>query len=277
MTDNVLVIGGTGFIGTRVCNRLDQKGFNVTAGSPSGDGTTKLNSDVETEITDILYHGSLNFDDFDKVVNLAGLSPLFEPSGASYEEIHVEGVQNIVDEALRANVNQLVHMSAYGASPDAETEYLRTKGEGQQLVTDSNLRTCVFRPSLVLGHGGELDNLMRRLRNLPMAVLPANPKFQPIAVDDVADIFAEAVERDSTGVYDIGGEQALTLKQLVKRKYPGKTVFITPDFTTRNGLKVAEYLPLPFGTDQYKSLKMDNSLENNQAGEFLDDFRPFSV
>jgi len=277
MTEEVLVIGGTGFIGTRVCNRLDEKGFEVTAGSPSGEDTTKLNSDIETEMVDILYHGSLNFDDFDKVVNLAGLSPLLEPSSVSYDEIHVEGVQNIVDEALRADVNQLVHMSAYGADPDAETEYLRTKGEGEELVTGSDLRTCVFRPSLVLGHGGELDNLIRRLRNLPVAVLPANPKFQPIAVDDVADIFTEAVERDSTGVYDIGGEQALTLKQLVKRKYPGKKVFIAPEFTTENSLKIAEYLPLPFGMDQYRSLKMDNSLENNQADRFLDEFRPFSV
>jgi len=277
MSEDILVIGGTGFIGTHVCNHLDDAGHNVTAGSPSGGETTKLNSGVETEMVDILYHGSLNFEDYSVVINLAGLSPLFEPSGVTYEEIHLEGVENIVDEAERADIKQFVHMSAYGANPEAETEYLRTKGEGQELVIDSRIESCVFRPSIVLGHGGELDSFLRGMRNLPVVLLPGNPCFQPIAVADVADIFVSAVENRSQGVYDISGDEVLSMKELVKRMYPKKRVVVIPDRISRTSLQVAEYLPLPAGIDQYRSLQMDNSLENNDARDFLEDFRPFSV
>jgi len=277
MSEDILVIGGTGFIGTHVCNHLNDAGHNVTAGSPNGEETTKLNSDVETEMVDILYHGSLNFEEYGVVINLAGLSPLFEPSGVTYEEIHLEGVENIVDEAERADIKQFVHMSAYGANPEAETEYLRTKGEGQELVIDSRIESCVFRPSIVLGHGGELDSFLRGMRNLPVVLLPGNPCFQPIAVTDVADIFVSAVENRPQGVYDIGGDEVLSMKELVKRMYPKKRVVVIPDRISRTSLQVAEYLPLPAGIDQYRSLQMDNSLENNDARDFLEDFRPFSV
>lgn len=152
MTEEILVIGGTGFIGTHICNRLVQKGFNVTAGSPEKKESKYLDSEVDIELVDITYHGSLNFEDYSIVINLAGLSPLFQPSEVTYQEIHVDGVKNIVEEAERTDLDYLIHMSAYGADPNAETEYLRTKGEGQQ---SGNL--CV--PSIP-GYGRR-----RRVRN----------------------------------------------------------------------------------------------------------------
>lgn len=278
MEERVLVIGGTGFIGAHVCNRLNQNGFEVVAGTrdPEEDNLI-LSSEVTTELTDILYHGSLNFEEFDVVVNLAGLSPLFQPSTVSYEELHVEGVENILDEAERSDIDHLVHMSAYGADPDAETEYLRTKGRGEELVKDSDIESCVIRPSLVLGEGGEFETFLDRVRKLPVAFLPGNPVFQPIDVDDVADIFLYAVENQVTGVYDIGGEEVLSMKELVQRRHPTKSVVVSPSVLTKTALQLAEYLPLPFGMDQYKALQTDNSVEENDAEKFLDSFRRVSV
>lgn len=278
MAEKVLVIGGTGFVGTRVCNILDDHGYDVVAGSPKPDDENyRLFTDVDIELVDILHPGSLKFDDYRTVINLAGLSPLFKPSGVSYEELHVEGVENILSEAERSDIDHLIHMSAYGADPEAETEYLRTKGEGEELVTDSDIETCVIRPSLVLGEGGEFETLLNRMRKLPVAFLPGNPVFQPIDVDDVAEIFLNATENQITGVFDIGGEEVLSLKDIVKRRYPSKTVIVSPSALTRIGLQTAEYLPLPFGIDQYRSLQMDNSLEENHAERFLDSFRKISV
>lgn len=278
MTEKVLVIGGTGFIGTRVCNRLDQNGFEVVAGTrePEED-TPHLSSDVDTVLANILYHGSLNFDSFDIVVNLVGLSPLFKPSGVSYEEVHVEGVENILDEAERSDIDLLVHMGAYGADPEAETEYLRTKGRGEELVKNTNLETCVIRPSLVLGEGGEFENLLDRMRKLPVVFLPGNPVFQPIDMDDVADIFLKVTEKQITGIFDIGGDEVLSMKDIVKRRYPRKPMTVSPSSLTRIGFQAASYLPLQFDMDQYRALQMDNSLEKNDAEKLLDSFRTVSV
>lgn len=278
MTEKVLVIGGTGFIGSHICNILDDHGYDVVAGTPNPDDENyRLFTDVEIELVDILHPGSLKFDDYSAVINLAGLSPLFKPSGISYEDLHVEGVENILSEAKRADIDHLVHMSAYGADPEAETEYLRTKGRGEDLVTDSDIETCVIRPSLVLGEGGEFESLLERMRKLPVAFLPGNPVFQPIDVDDVAEIFLKVSENQVTGVFDIGGEEVLSMNDIVKRRYPHKKVIVSPSALTRIGLQTAEFLPLPFGIDQYKSLNMDNSLEENDAEEFLDSFRRVSV
>lgn len=277
MTEEILVIGGTGFIGTHICNRLVQKGFNVTAGTPEKKESKYLDSEVDIELADITYPGSLNFEGYNAVINLAGLSPLFKPSGITYQQLHVDGVENIVKEAERSDTEHLLHMSAYGADPDAETEYLRTKGEGQQRVEDANLETCVIRPSLVLGRGGEFETLLSRLRMLPIAVLPGNPVFQPIDVDDVADIFGTGVENRKTGVYDIGGDEVLSMKDLVKRKYPRKPVVISPSWLTKTGLRLADSLPLPFGMDQFRSLQMDNSLEKNDSRDFIEELKRVNV
>lgn len=277
MTEEILVIGGTGFIGTRICNRLDEEGYNVTAGAPEKTESSYLNDNVSIEIADVTYQGSLKFEDYDVVINLAGLSPLFQPSGVSYHDIHVEGAENVVKEAQRSQVGYLIHMSAYGASPDAETEYLRTKGEGQKLVEESGLETCVFRPSVVLGEGSEFGRLLSRLRLMPVALIPGNPVFQPIEVEDVASIFAEAVEDRKPGVYDIGGDEVLAMKDLIKRKFPNKPVVVAPSTLTRLGLNFAEITPLPFGNDQFKSLNMDNSLERNDASDFLDELKIIST
>jgi uncharacterized protein YbjT (DUF2867 family) len=277
MSKEVLVIGGTGFIGTHVCNRLNKAGYNVTAGVSEKRESKYLDSEVDIELADITYQGSLKFGKYDTAINLAGLSPLFKPSDVSYYDIHVEGVENIIEEAERADLDHFIHMSAYGADPNAETEYLRTKGAGQKLVEDSELETCVFRPSIVLGKGSEFETLFSHLRRLPVAVLPGNPVFQPIDMADVADIFLYAVEKGLSGVFDIGGEEVLSMKDMVKRRFPDKPVLVSPSALTRIGLQTAEFLPLPFGIDQYKSLQMDNSLEKNDAEGFLDSFRRVSV
>src|SRR3989442_12857854 len=73
-----------------------------------------------------------------------------------FAEVNVAGVANVVAEARRAGVRRIVHMSALGADPASRYPYLRSKGEGQALVTGSGVPLALPRAPALLGGGGDL-------------------------------------------------------------------------------------------------------------------------
>ncbi|MGM0399106.1 MAG: SDR family oxidoreductase, partial [Halobacteriota archaeon] len=84
---NIIVTGGTGFVGTALCRELVERGHDVTAmaRSPEDDG---LPDGVDGVIGDVTDYDSIesDFEGKDVVVNLVALSPLFKPSGG--DEMH---------------------------------------------------------------------------------------------------------------------------------------------------------------------------------------------
>jgi NADH dehydrogenase len=100
-------------------------------------------------------------------------------------------------------------------------------------------------------------------------------RFQPIWIDDLTAMMAEAVEDDSHRgeIYDIGGPQVLTLAEVAKllHKSDGRSVRIlsVPMALAGIGLSVADPLPfIPLGTDQYRSLQFDNTTDRNDVDAF---------
>ncbi|MFB6265806.1 MAG: NAD-dependent epimerase/dehydratase family protein, partial [Candidatus Nanohaloarchaea archaeon] len=171
---DVAVIGGRGFVGTEVSKELE--GHDVTTVDPEVGGKDHISADI-TERESII--SALGQDDFDAVINLAGLSPMQEPRGVSYEAVHSEGAENVVDACRENGTERLVHMSALGADPDATTEYLRTKGEGKERVLNSGLETTVLEPSIIFDDGNELVRQARRFA--PSRVFPhLKTRIQPV-------------------------------------------------------------------------------------------------
>src|SRR2546430_245584 len=89
-----------------------------------------------------------------------------------FAEVNVAGVAHVVAEARRAGVRRLVHMSALGADPASPYPYLRSKGEGQSLVTGSGIPHVVLRPSLLFGEGDDFCPRLRIIRLFPILPLP---------------------------------------------------------------------------------------------------------
>jgi NADH dehydrogenase len=118
-------------------------------------------------------------------------------------------------------VKRLLHMSALGASPDAPSEYQRTKAKGEQAVLGAeDLHVTVFRPSVVFGPEDKfLNRFATMARFLPLLAVPCpNARFQPVYVGDVARAMAVALgDTETFGQrYDLGGPREYTLKQLVE-------------------------------------------------------------
>jgi NADH dehydrogenase len=275
----VLVTGGTGFIGEKLCRELDERGHDVTA-LARDPAEADLPASVERTTGDVTTYRSIEgaFEDQDIVVNLVALSPLFKPrGGASHESVHLGGTENVVRAAEEHGVSRIVQMSALGADPDGPTAYIRTKGRAEAVVRDSGLDWTLVRPSVVFGDGGEFVSFTKKLTPPYLAPLPGGGKtrFQPIWVGDLVPMLADCVEDDDHvgETHEIGGPEVLTLAEVAKlaRGAAGQSVTVlpVPMALAGVGLKVAGSIPgFPMGADQYRSLKFDNTTADNDADAF---------
>jgi NADH dehydrogenase len=229
-TQGVLVVGGSGFIGRHLLNRLAAQGIRATVPTRRRERAKHLIllPTVDVVEADVNAPGVLESlaRECDSVINLAGVlhsrpAASGKPYGEEFRQAHVELPQHIVNACRAAGVRRLVHTSALGASPDAPSEYLRSKAAGEAAVRAADdLAVTVFRPSVVFGPEDRFLNTFKRLA----AVFPVIPlacpeaRFQPVYVGDVAQAYARCLdERDAMGrSYDLAGPRVYTLREIVK-------------------------------------------------------------
>src|SRR4029079_6262195 len=129
----------------------------------------------------------------------------------------------IVNACRRAGVRTLLDLSALGADPNGPSEYLRSKGVGEQAVRAAeDLEVRVFRPSVIFGPEDRFLNLFARLAVFFPVLALGSPgaRFQPVYVGDVVSAMLAALESraHSTGTagkcYDLCGPREYTLRKL---------------------------------------------------------------
>jgi len=277
---DIIVAGGSGFIGCALCAELLERNHEVTALSRTPDEDS-LPADVGTAIGDVRAYDSIAdaFEGRDAAVNLVALSPLFEPSGGNemHDRVHRQGTEHCVEAAEAAGVDRFLQVSALGADPDGATHYIRAKGRAETAVRDSELDWTVLRPSVVFGDGGQFVGFMRTLTPPVLAPLPGGgeTRFQPLHVGDLVGMLADAIAEDTHigQTYELGGPETLTLADVVRlvRKSEGGSVRVVPVPMALAGLgtTVGGLLPgVPFGPDQYRSLQLDNTTDDNDIDAF---------
>jgi len=272
----VLLIGGSGFVGGWIANRLSARGIRVTIPTRHRDNTKQVILlptvyTVEADVHDPQVLASL-MHDVDAVINLVGIlhdGDSSQPYGKRFAAAHVELPRKILAAMKQAGVRRLVHMSALKAAVDAPSAYLRSKGEGEALVGAAmdQFDITVFRPSVIFGPGDSFLNTFATLLKL-FPVLPlggAGARFQPVYVGDVADAFAGCLgDRATFGqTYDLCGPRVYTLREMVE--YTGKLigrqrlVINLPDGLAKLQAGVLGLLPNPpMSPDNLRSMQVDN-------------------
>jgi len=289
---NVLVVGGSGFIGQNLCAELVDRGHDVTALARSPNDAD-LPAAVETVAGDVTDYESIEdaFEGQDAAINLVALSPLFKPSGGNemHDRIHRGGTEHCVRAAEEHGVERFVQMSALGADSNGPTHYIRSKGRAEEIVHDSSLDWVIVRPSVVFGEGGEFVPFTKKLKGMfapgvPLYPLPGGGKktrFQPIWVGDLVPMLVDTlVEDEHVGeTYELGGPEVLTLREVTDRVYEASDTSVSivplPMALAGIGLKTLGAVPgFPMGADQYRSLNFDNTTDDNDVAAFgfdLDD------
>ena len=215
--DEVLVTGGTGFIGARVCRALLARGWMprllVREGSEG-----KIPLDVRRrcritlgDVTDP--EAVINAaQSTDAIVHLVGIIREFPKKGITFEKLHVAATHNAIEAARFWKIPRIVHMSALGAKAGSPVAYFDTKGRAEEMVRSSGLEWTVFRPSVVFGEGdGFLSTVTEVVSKAPVVPVPGDGRYelQPVWVGDVARGFAEALSKpESVGrAFDVGGNE----------------------------------------------------------------------
>jgi len=277
---NVLVAGGTGFIGRNLCAELADRGHDVTALARTPDDAD-LPEGVETAVGDVTAYDSIEgaFEGQDAVVNLVALSPLFKPKGGRemHDRIHRGGTEHCLRAAEAHGVERFVQISGIHADPAAETTYLRAKGQAEELVRDSALDWVIIRPTIVFGDGDEFADFVTMLTTPVVTGLPGGGRvsYQPIYVGDIAPMIADAVDDDAHvgETYEIGGPEVLTLAEVTRLVYRSRgqstSVLPVPTFLAKLGLRALDPVPFfPLGADQARSMDLDLTAPTNDAAVF---------
>src|ERR1700727_3582545 len=191
---SIVILGGSGFLGTRLVARLIKDGHRVTVLSRDREqhkhllvlpGLTLENCDVYAE-------GQLSeqFRGNDVVINLIGILNERGFGGNGFRRAHTQLTRGVLQAARSAGVGRLLQVSALKASPDAPSYYLRTKGEAERLIREhaGPLEWTIFQPSVIFGRGDSfLNRFAKLLAGIPFAFPLARPnaRLQPVFVDDV--------------------------------------------------------------------------------------------
>jgi uncharacterized protein YbjT (DUF2867 family) len=286
---NVLVAGGTGFVGTALVSELLDRGHAVSALARSPDEAA-LPAGVDCIALDLTSADAATLREavagHDAVINLVALSPLFTPRGGpeSHRRVHLGGTEALVMAAESAGVTRFVQLSALGADPDGATHYIRAKGQAERVVRASSLDWVLVRPSVVFGDGGEFLDFTRLLTTPYVTGLPGGgaTRFQPIWLGDLTPMLADCVDDTSRvgETYELGGPQVLTLADVARQVYAaeGRSLHVIPIpmGLAKLGLTIGGRMPgFPMGLDQYRALRFDNTVDGGDAS--ANDVQAFGV
>ncbi len=273
--DSVLLIGGSGFIGSCIAARLAETGRRVIVPTRRYARARHLLvlPTVRVVEADVFDERALDalLPQVDAVINLVGVlhSRPGQPWGPAFEHAHVALPRLLARACARHQVRRVLHMSALGADANGPSMYQRSKAAGERLMMDApGLQVTSFRPSVVFGPGDSFLNLFAKLQALApvMALGGADTKFQPVFVGDVARAFVEALDHPASigQVYELVGPQVYTLRELVRLAgvYSGhrRPVLSLPAPLARLQAMALEYLPGGplMSRDNIDSMKADN-------------------
>ena len=275
----ILILGGTGFVGHHVCERLERLKWRATVptrrlASAKGIWMLPMVTPLEADIHDEAALARL-VEGHDAVVNLIGV---LHGDKATFERVHVDFPRTVARACIASGVRRLVHLSALGADPNAPSMYQRSKaqGEGHLHLLGPRLDITILRPSVMFGRD---DNflIMFATLNRVLPVIPlarANAKFQPVWVQDVAEAILKCLQDKSTieQTLEACGPRVWALRELVKLagRLSGKErpVIGVPDGIGRLQAFFLGLLPGEpmMSRDNLDSMKVDNVASGRLPG-----------
>jgi NADH dehydrogenase len=273
----ILVLGGTGFVGRHLCEQLQRGGHRVTVATRRTPRMAAayiqhqpLVTVLQADVSDPAALASV-MQGHDAVVNLVAI---LHGKEADFERVHVTFAQTVVQACQAAGVRRLVHISALGAGTEAPSHYQRSKARGEAVVHASGLDVTVLRPSVMFGADDQFLNLFATLQAwLPwLPVAGGDTRFQPVWVEDVARAIVHALEHRSTigQTVEAVGPEVFTLTELARMagQAAGRDRWV---WTLPTGLAyfqavVMEWMPgVPLlSTDNIASLEVDNVASGQQ-------------
>ena len=221
----LLITGGTGFVGGYILEALDGKrprnsvrilarGGKDLARLAAQGYETVAGSVTRTEDVKRAMQG------VDTVIHLVAIIREDKGRGQTFDGVIGEGTENVAAAAKEAGVKRIIFMSALGATNES-TPYFRNKIRGEEAIKASGIPYTIFRPSFLIGPGGEFTALLKQLTMMPVVPVlgPGNYPVQPVYVRDVARNFAQALDdkRYFNQTFEFGGPEVFEYNEMLRQ------------------------------------------------------------
>ncbi|TMJ78303.1 MAG: SDR family oxidoreductase [Alphaproteobacteria bacterium] len=247
----IVVIGGTGLIGSKTVAILRQGGHEVIAASPK----TGINTITGEGLKEAMAGTQV-------VVDLAN-SPSFEDK-AVLEFFETSG-RNLLTAEAAAGVRHHVALSIVGTDRTPDNGYFRAKVAQEKLIEASGIPYTIVRATQFLEFLGTIANSSADGNTIRLS----HGLFQPIAADDVAAIVADvALAKPRNGIVEIAGPERAPFYEIIARylKAVGDPREVVSDPEARYwGGRVEERSLVPLGEARLGRIGLDEWLRRSQA------------
>ena len=272
----VVVFGGSGFVGRHIVRRLAKDGFKLrvvmrrpnealflkTAGRTGQIELVQGNIRDEASSRAALQGASA-------VINAVGI--LYETGPQKFDAVQSAGAAHLATLAAEQGIDRFIQISAIGADAGSASAYARSKAEGEAVILAARPQAHVLRPSIVVGPEDDFFNRFARMAQIAPA-LPliggGRTRYQPVSVFDVAQAVAVCSDGAPSGIYELGGPQVYTFRELMELMLDkiGKRRLLVPLPFAAAGLlaQFTRFLPTsPLTPDQVILLRSDNVVGEN--------------
>src|SRR6516162_9077748 len=247
----IVVIGGTGLIGSKLVNKLREHGHEAVAAAPN----TGVNTLTGEGLAEVLKAASV-------VVDVSN-SPNWED--AAVLNFFETSTRNLLSYEATAGVKHHVALSVVGTDRMSESGYMRAKIAQEKLIKGSSIPYTIV-------HATQFFEFLKGLADISMidgkVHLPP-VLFQPMAADDVASGVARiAVGQPINGIVEIGGPEQFRVDELVRRRLASlndrREVFADPN-ARYDGAKISEKTLLPGNNARLGETRLETWLAQTAA------------
>ena len=286
---NILVFGGSGQIGRHLIRRLTKNNHLVTVvtrnqhkkgailktqGNPGYVEIVESNIFDEEKLSKLMTKKDI-------CINLVGI--LYEDKKNTFKNIHVHFPSLISKLCEKHKLKQFIHLSALGIEKAKDSNYAKSKEEGEENIINNFKHSTILRPSVIYSVDDNFTtNLMTLLNLLPFFPLYYNgkTKFSPIHVSDISEIIAYIIDKSiCSEIIECVGPEVMTFKEIIEKllNLIGKKRMLIslPISIAKSMAFFLEKIPKPLLTiDQLKLLKYDNILSGKTKSNIDIGFYP---
>lgn len=257
----VTIIGGSGFVGTQLVQKMAKLGHRIRIGVRRPDLAGHLRPLGSVGQISLMQVNVRNKQSIaravagaDIVINLAGI--WYERGRQRFRAVHTMGAANVAQAASELGVQTLVHMSELGADKGSHSPDLVSRALGDEEVLKAFPKAIILRPGTIFGSDDWFFNLIGSWARLfpIMPIIGGEFRKQPVFVGDVAEATAlAATGRVKSGkIYELGGTDIETMAELMARilrqSHRTNALVNVPNWLTKFKAGFMQILPNPWLT-----------------------------